>query len=148
MCKALGWVGVGVKPTRACLCLWSQRGPLCCSAPPQGLCNAPHDSGMCWKQFMMCLEDTWFVAAFYSTPMHNPGLSEVQRPARVCVCKGASVLPCLLSCCCWRRTFTDDQFPQECLARFTIPAHYSCDDFKEILKGFTEHYPPPPLAQE
>ena len=24
MCKALGWVGVGVKPIRACLCLWSQ----------------------------------------------------------------------------------------------------------------------------
>ena len=57
----------------------------------------------CWKQFMMCLEDTWFVAAFHSTPMHDPGLKEVQRPARVCVCKGASVLPCLLSCCCWRR---------------------------------------------
>ena len=58
---------------------------------------------MYWKQFMMCLEDTWFVAAFHSTPMHDPGLKEVQRPARVCVCKGASVLPCLLSCCCWRR---------------------------------------------
>ena len=27
--------------------------------PPQGLCNAPHDSGLCWKQFMMCLEDTY-----------------------------------------------------------------------------------------
>ena len=24
MCKTLGWVGVGVKPIRACLCLWSQ----------------------------------------------------------------------------------------------------------------------------
>ena len=24
---------------------------------------------------MMCLEDTWFVAAFHSTPMHDPGLS-------------------------------------------------------------------------
>jgi len=34
------------------------------------------------------LEDTWFVAAFHSTPMHDPGLKEVQRPARVCVCKG------------------------------------------------------------
>ena len=32
--------------------------------------------------------------------MHDPGLKEVQRPARVCVCKGASVLPFLLSCCC------------------------------------------------
>jgi len=52
---------------------------------------------------MMSLEDTWFVAAFHSTPMHDPGLKEVRRPARVCVCKGASALPCLLSCCCWRR---------------------------------------------
>ena len=85
-------------------CVCGVRGPLCCGAPPQGLCNAPHDSGMCWKQqFIMCLEDTWFVAAFHSTPMHDPGLKEVQRPARVCVCKGASLLPCLLSCCCWRR---------------------------------------------
>ena len=25
---------------------------------------------------MMCLEDTWFVAAFHSTPMHDPGLKE------------------------------------------------------------------------
>ena len=103
MCKVLGWVGVGVKPIRACLCLWSQRPSLLwCS--PAGAVNAPHDSGMCWKQFMMCLEDTWFVAAFHSTPMmHDPGLKEFQRPARVCVCKGSSVLPCLLSCCCWRR---------------------------------------------
>jgi len=29
------------------------------TAGPKGLCNAPHDPGMCWKQFMMCLEDTW-----------------------------------------------------------------------------------------
>ena len=41
------------------------------------------------------------MTAFHSTPMHDPGLKEVQRPARVCVCKGASVLPCLLSCCCY-----------------------------------------------
>jgi len=39
--------------------------------------------------------------SFY--PMHDLGLKEVQRPARVCVCKGSSVLPCLLSCCCWPR---------------------------------------------
>jgi len=32
--------------------------------------------------------------------MHDPGLKEVRRPARVCVCKGASVIPFLLSCCC------------------------------------------------
>ena len=43
------------------------------------------------------------MAAFHSTPMHDPGPEEFQRPDRVCVCKGASVLPCLLSCCCWRR---------------------------------------------
>ena len=28
---------------------------------------------------------------------------EFQLPVRVCVCKGANVLPCLLSCRCWRR---------------------------------------------
>ena len=28
VCKALGWVGMGVKPIRACLCLWSQRPSL------------------------------------------------------------------------------------------------------------------------
>ena len=28
-----------------------------CSAPPQGLCKAPHDSGVYWKQFMMLLEE-------------------------------------------------------------------------------------------
>ena len=42
-------------------------------------------------------------AAFHPTPMHDLGPEELQRPARVCVCRGASVLPCLLSCCCWRR---------------------------------------------
>ena len=50
----------------------------------------------CWKQFMICLEATWFVAAFHITPMHDPGLGEFQRPVRVCVRKGASVLSCLL----------------------------------------------------
>ena len=34
-------------------------------APPQGLRKAPHGSCICWKQFMMCLEVTWFV--------HDPG---------------------------------------------------------------------------
>ena len=74
--------------------------------PPRRGCErskAPHDSGICWKQFMMRLEDTWFVVAFHSTPMHDPGLEELQSPVRVCVCKGASVLPCLLGCCCWHR---------------------------------------------
>ena len=31
--KALGWVGVGVKPIRACLCLWSQRPSLLWCSP-------------------------------------------------------------------------------------------------------------------
>ena len=30
---------------------------LLCGAPPQRLCKAPHDSGVCWKQFMMLLEE-------------------------------------------------------------------------------------------
>ena len=62
------------------------RGLLCCGAPPRGSCKVPHDSDICWKQFMMCLEATWFVAAFHSTPMHDPGPEEFQRPVRVCVC--------------------------------------------------------------
>ena len=43
------------------------------------------------------------MAAFHSTPIHDPEPEEFQRPARVCVCKSASVLSCLPSCCCWRR---------------------------------------------
>ena len=83
VCRALKWVWVGVKPIRACL-----------------------------KQFMVCLEATWFVAALHSTPMHDPGLEEFQRPVRACVCKGASALPCLLSCCCWRRRSPAVQQPR------------------------------------
>ena len=43
--------------------------------PPQGLCKAPHDSGVCWKQFMMLLEEGkfWFVAVFHSSPLARPG---------------------------------------------------------------------------
>ena len=106
------WASAGVHDAwvSECVCevdkgvLWSQR-PSFCGSPPQGLCKAPHVSNMRWKQFMMCLEDTWFVAALLSYPMHDPGPEEFQRPARVCACKGAIVLlvPCLLSCCCWRR---------------------------------------------
>ena len=55
---------------------------------------APRDSGMRWKQFMMCLEQIQFVVGVHSPPMHDPGLEEFQRPVRVCECKGASVLPC------------------------------------------------------
>ena len=28
---------------------------------------------------MMCLEATWFVAAFHSTPMHDPGATNTTR---------------------------------------------------------------------
>jgi len=38
-----GWVWVRSRLGRVCVC--GVRGPLCCGAPPQGLCNAPHDSG-------------------------------------------------------------------------------------------------------
>ena len=44
------WVCVAI---RACC---GARGPLCCGATPQGMCKASHDSGMCWKQFMVRLE--------------------------------------------------------------------------------------------
>jgi hypothetical protein len=42
-----------VKPVRACL--W--RNASLCGAPRRGLCKAPHDSGVCCKQFMMLLEE-------------------------------------------------------------------------------------------
>ena len=42
---------------------------------------------------MMRFENIWFVAAFHSTPIHDPGSEEFKCPVRVCVCKGASVLP-------------------------------------------------------
>jgi len=102
LCKALGCGRCGcLKPIRACCVVGSA---FFLVAPPRGGCAmAPRDSGMCWKQFMMCLEEIQFVAGVHSPPMHDPGLEEFQRPVRVCECKGASVLPCLLSCCCWRR---------------------------------------------
>ena len=102
LCKALGCGRCGcLKPIRACCVVGSA---FFLVAPPRGGCAmAPRDSGMCWKQFMMCLEEIQFVAGVHSPPMHDPGLEEFQRPVRVCECKGASVLPYLLSCCCWRR---------------------------------------------
>ena len=96
LCKALGCGRCGcLKPIRACCVVGSA---FFLVAPPRGGCAmAPRDSGMCWKQFMMCLEEIQFVAGVHSPPMHDPGLEEFQRPVRVCECKGASVLPCLLS---------------------------------------------------
>ena len=68
LCKALGCGRCGcLKPIRACCVVGSA---FFLVAPPRGGCAmAPRDSGMCWKQFMMCLEATWFVAEFHSTPM-------------------------------------------------------------------------------
>ena len=40
-----------------------------CGAPSQGLCKAPHDSGVRWKQFM--IHDS--VLVFHSTPPARPG---------------------------------------------------------------------------
>ena len=71
--------------------------------------SSSSSSGMCWKQFMMFLEEVWFVAMihlrfFSPTPMHDPGRRRNSRPcdgpARA---RDASVPPFLLSCCCWRR---------------------------------------------
>ena len=58
--KAPWLVGVGVKPIRACCGI---RGFLCCGAPRRGCARHRMTpvSGICWKQFMMRLEDTWFV---------------------------------------------------------------------------------------
>ena len=75
-----------------------------CVVLPQGLCKAPHDSGVCWKQFMMLLEEDLVCG---SVSFQSPCTSRVddegirvrvagRRSARV-----ASVLPYLLSCW-WR----------------------------------------------
>ena len=62
-----------------------------CGAPPQGLYKAPHDSGVCCKQFMMLLVWRCF-----------PCMSRVDEGIRVCVtgrrsARAASVLPCFCS---------------------------------------------------
>ena len=44
-----------------------------CKALGCGRCGCLKPIRACWKQFMMCLEGTWFVAAFHSTPMHDAG---------------------------------------------------------------------------
>ena len=82
LCKALGCGRCGcLKPIRACCVVGSA---FFLVAPPRGGCAmAPRDSGMCWKQFMMCLEEIQFAAGVHSPPMHDPGLEEFQRPVRV-----------------------------------------------------------------
>ena len=95
LCKALGCGKCGrLKPIRACGVVGSA---FFLVAPPRGGCAmAPRDSGMCWKQFMMCLEEVWFVAMihlrfFNLTPMHDPGRRRNSRPCD-CECKGAVVV--------------------------------------------------------
>ena len=75
LCKALGCGRCGcLKPIRACCVVGSA---FFLVAPPRGGCAmAPRDSGMCLKQFVMCLEEVWFVAMihlrfFNLTPMHH-----------------------------------------------------------------------------
>jgi len=47
-----------LKPIRACCVV---KSAFFLVAPPRGgFAMAPRDSGMCWKQFMMCLEEVWF----------------------------------------------------------------------------------------
>ena len=72
LCKALGCGRCGcLKPIRACCVVGSA---FFLVAPPRGGCAmAPRDSGMCWKQFMMCLEEIQFLAGVHSPPMHDPG---------------------------------------------------------------------------
>ena len=84
LCKALGCGKCGcLKPIRACCVVGSA---FFLVAPPRGgFAMAPRDSGMCWKQFMMCLEEVWFVAMihlrfFNLTPMHDPGRRRNSRP--------------------------------------------------------------------
>ena len=79
LCKALGCGRCGcLKPIRACCVVGSA---FFLVAPPRGGCAmAPRDSGMCWKQFMMCLEDIQFVAGVHSPPMHDPGRRRISRP--------------------------------------------------------------------
>ena len=85
LCKALGCGRCGcLKPIRACCVVGSA---FFLVAPPHGGCAmAPRDSGMCWKQFMMCLEEIQFVAGVHSPPMHDthscsPGSESLASPA-------------------------------------------------------------------
>ena len=85
LCKALGCGRCGcLKPIRACCVVGSA---FFLVAPPRGGCAmAPRDSGMCWKQFMMCLEEIQFVAGVHSPPMHDPGRRRNSRPCEFCRC--------------------------------------------------------------
>ena len=67
------------------------------------VCGALHDSGVCWKQFMMLLEEVLVCGGVSFRP---PCTSRVDEEIRVHVAgrrsaRAASVLPYLLSCW-WR----------------------------------------------
>ena len=51
-----------------------------CGAPQQGLCKAPHDSGVCWKQFTMLLEE---VSVCDGVSFDSPCTSRVDEGVRV-----------------------------------------------------------------
>ena len=51
-----------------------------CGAPLQGLCKAPHDSGVYWKQFMMLLEEDLVCGG---VSFHPPFTSRVGEGIRV-----------------------------------------------------------------
>ncbi len=90
-CKALNEKACVVKPFRACL--W-RNGFLV------WLCKAPHDFGVCWKQFMMLLEEVLVCGGVsFQPPCTSRGVDEGihvrvtrRRSARV-----ASGLPYLRS---------------------------------------------------
>ncbi len=44
-----------------------------CGAPPQGLCKAPRDSGVCWKQFVLLLEEVMVCGGVSFHPPARPG---------------------------------------------------------------------------
>ena len=67
-------------------------------APPRGLCKAPHDSGVCWKQFMMLLEEVLVCGGVsFHPPLHVPG--SAKGFASVCRVGAVPGLPvyCLIS---------------------------------------------------
>ena len=47
----------------------------CAQSPPRELCMAPHDSGLCWKHFTMCLEGLWSRRNVLACILHVPSNS-------------------------------------------------------------------------
>ncbi len=48
-----------------------------CGAPPRGLYKAPHDFGVCWKQFMMLLKGVSVCGGVSFHPPARPGSARV-----------------------------------------------------------------------